>query len=283
MRVIFILLMLSLFAIACNKQTEGGNEVIVTVEDKVLTKNDLEAMMPPQVSKEDSIITAESFINHWIKDVLMYDIALSNMNKDKEGEINKLVENYRKSLVIYQYQEQLVNEKLSRDINREDMLIYYENNDEGLKLDRVLIKGVFLKVPLDAPQLKEVKDWYKSSSQASLENIEKYSIQNATVYEYFYDRWVDFYEIIDNLPTTYSDPEKTVRQSKQIEVEDSTFVYLVNIKEYLLPGSKAPFEYAEPTIREILINQKKIEYMKRVEEDIYSTALKKGQIKFNKE
>ena len=67
-------------------------------------------------------------------------------------------------------------------------------------MDKGLIKGLFLKIPVDAPGLTDVKKWYKSTDVASLEKIEKYSVQNATIYEYFYDKWVDFDEVMDNIP-----------------------------------------------------------------------------------
>ena len=57
-----------------------------------------------------------------------------------------------------------------------------------------------MKIPVDAPGLTDVKKWYKSTDVASLEKIEKYSVQNATIYEYFYDKWVDFDEVMDNIP-----------------------------------------------------------------------------------
>jgi hypothetical protein len=58
---------------------------------------------------------------------------------------------------------------------------------QNLFLIKTLYKGLFLKVPADAPNLSEVKTWYKSGNVASLEKIEKYSIQNAAIYEYFFD------------------------------------------------------------------------------------------------
>ncbi len=279
MRFIFPLVILSLLLVACNTRTDQrGKQVIATVGNSSLTIGELEAGIPQEISPEDSIILADKIIRQWIKDNLLYDLAKKNIS-DLE-EINLLVENYRKSLMVFHYQEQLVNEKLSRDISDEEMLAYFDNNKGGFKLEHTLIKGLYLKVPLDAPQINDIRSWCKSGSKATLDKIEKYSVQNAVVYDYFYDRWVDFNDMMDNLPVHYNDPDATVKNNRYIELQDSSYYYFLNIKEYLPEGSDAPFEHAKPTVKEVLINQKKMGFLKELEDDLYDKAVEKGQVKF---
>ena len=115
---------------------------------------------------------------------------------------------------------------------------------------------------------------------ASLEKIEKYSIQNAAIYEYFFDKWVDFDEIRNNIPNQISNPESFLRTNKTLEVTDSSYCYLLNIREVRLKGQVEPFEYAEPRIREILINQRKLDFIKEFEEELYNDALDGGDVIF---
>ena len=76
----------------------------------------------------------------------MYDVALRNLGDEKE-EVDKLVEEYRRSLVRYRYQERLVEEKLKTDIRESDKLNYYEENQKKFILDKGLIKGIILENP----------------------------------------------------------------------------------------------------------------------------------------
>ena len=46
-------------------------------------------------------------------------------------------------------------------------------------MESPLIKGLFIKVPLTAPQLNNVRRWYKTEKQDAVESLEKYSLQNA--------------------------------------------------------------------------------------------------------
>jgi len=282
MRYIFPLLILSLFAVTCQKKVDGTNEdVIVRVGNKSLSKSELEKNISKGLSTEDSMVLAEKFVRLWIKDNLLYDIAVKNLG-DRE-EIKQLVENYRRSLIIYQYQEQLINEKLSKEIGETEMKQYYQEYSDKFVLDKTLIKGLFLKIPVEAPQIDEVRKWYKSSTQASLGNIEKYSVQNAAIYDYFYDKWVDFNELLENMPIPQVNHTVVIKNNKNIELQDSSYYYFLHIEDFLLPGDNAPFEYAQSTIKELLMNRRRMEFLRRIEDDLYNSALNKGQIQYYNE
>ena len=160
------------------------------------------------------------------------------------------------------------------------MLSYYEENQKKFVLDKALVKGLFLKIPVDAPGLVDVKGWYRSTSEASLEKIEKYSVQNASIYDYFYDKWVDFDQVMDNIPVHVSNANDFLRANKFVEVLDSTYCYLLNIKEYLPAGSVAPYDYASAQIVEMLTNRRKVEFLKKFEEELYNDAVRSGDVKF---
>ena len=279
-RVYFILLTLSVSLFACKKAIQTDEpDALVKVNDRILTRNEVESLIPKGTTSADSLLLAESYIKKWVKDELVLKIAQRNLGSDKET-IDKLVGAYRRSLLRYRYQEKLIQEKLSDEIQESDVLTYYDTNKEKFVLDKNLIKGLFLKVPADAPNLSEVKTWYKSGNVASLEKIEKYSIQNAAIYEYFFDKWVDFDEIRNNIPNQISNPESFLRTNKTLEVTDSSFCYFLNIRQVLLKGQVEPFEYAEPRIREILINQRKLDFIKEFEEELYNDALDGGDVIF---
>ena len=279
-RVYFILLTLSVSLFACKKAIQTDEpDALVKVNDRILTRNEVESLIPKGTTSADSLLLAESYIKKWVKDELVLKIAQRNLGSDKET-IDKLVDAYRRSLLRYRYQEKLIQEKLSDEIQESDVLTYYDTNKEKFVLDKNLIKGLFLKVPADAPNLSEVKTWYKSGNVASLEKIEKYSIQNAAIYEYFFDKWVDFDEIRNNIPNQISNPESFLRTNKTLEVTDSSYCYLLNIRQVLLKGQVEPFEYAEPRIREILINQRKLDFVKEFEEELYNDALDGGDVIF---
>jgi hypothetical protein len=281
MRLISSLIIVSLFAVACSKQSGKTITYIVKVNNDVLTKEDLNANIPLGLSLEDSTITSEHFIRMWINNKLMYDLASQKIADKKD--IEQLVDNYRQSLTVYQYKEQLVSEKLSKEIDNQALLKYYEANKDKFKIDKTLIKGLFLKIPINAPQIDKVSNWYKSLTPANVTNIENYCVRNAAEYGYFVDDWVDFNEVTEEWPENYKNESDVVRVNKYFEQKGSKFYYFLHVTSYSLPGDNAPFEYAKPTIKEILINQQKIDFLNKIEEDLYRKALDNGQITFYNE
>ena len=87
-------------------------------------------------------------------------------------------------------------------------------------------------------------------------------MQNAVAYEYFYDKWVDLDDIMDNIPSDMTNREQFLKTNKNLEAKDSSFVYLLNIKEYKLANTEAPYEYVKTHLKEIFIEQRKTDFLK---------------------
>jgi hypothetical protein len=282
MKYFFSIIIVSLLIVACNNNLNiKDTNALVKVGNKTLYRNVVDDNIPAGLSQEDSIIAAEYFIRSWVKENLLYGLALKNIN-DKEN-VERLVENYRKSLLIYQYEEQLVNERLSKEIDEQSLYDYYNRNKDKLKLERPLVKGLFLKVPATASQLNEIRIWYKSTTPDSREKLEKNSLNNAAIFDYFVEKWVDFSDLMDNFPTEILNKEDLTVKKKTIEKKTDGYFYFLNITDYLLQGDNAPYEYVSVTIREIIINQRRIEFLKKAEEELYKRALDKGEIQFYNE
>jgi hypothetical protein len=241
---------------------------------------EVKSMIPSGISSADSLIHAENYIKKWIIDKLTDVAAYKNIGDDR-AEVDRLVNEYRRSLIRYRYQERLVKDKVSANIGEYDKLRYYEENKEQFTLSENLIKGLFLKVPVNAPKLDEVRKWYRAGNEDALEKIEKYSLQNAVTFDYFNDRWVRFEDYAVKMPQRFTDPARFLRINDHIEVSDSVFHYFLNISDKLLVGNIAPFDYVEPQIKNMLINRRKIDFLNKFGEELYKDAVKNGTVKFN--
>lgn len=255
-------------------------DVLVRVKDRVLGREEIQRQIPRNLSSADSLLMAESLAKKWVKDALVYEVALRNLEREERAEVDRLVEEYRHSLIRYRYEEQLVRERLSSDFQESDKLRFYEENQSKFVLDKALIKGLFLKVPADAPGLADMKKWYRSTSESAVEKIEKYSVQNAVIYDYFYDKWVDFDQVMDNIPMRVTDANAFLKANRYVEMCDSTYCYLLNISDYLPIGRVAPYDYAGPQIIEMLTNQRKVQFLKDFEDELYNDAVKHGDVEF---
>jgi len=275
----FILIAITTLSACRPAKTLNEDVVLVQVHGNMLNRSEVEKIIPKSISSSDSLLIAENFIQKWIKDILLLEVAQRYLGKEK-SDINRLVEDYRSSLLRYRYQEYLIRSRLTAEIREDEKMAYYNENTIKFLLDKNLIKGLFLKIPAEAPGLSDVKKWYRSQDADAIENIEKYSIQNASVYDYFYDHWVDFDEILDKMPIHISNKSHYLQTNPAVELSDSAFCYFLNISEYLLSGNIAPYEYADAQIQELMINNRKMDFLKTFEAELYQDAIRKGEVIF---
>lgn len=279
MRTTCLGLFIILICAACGEQHDHkGRTPMVELEGNFLYLEDLQAVLPDGLSKDDSLLFAEHYIRNWVEDVLLYDKAQSNI--PNSGEINRLVENYRKALIMHTYQQALIQQQLSEDISEEELVDYYNKNQALFKVERPLMKGLFIKVPLKAPQLSSVRRWYRMENREAVEHLEKYSLQNAVKYEYFYDKWVPVSEVLDMLPLQVSNADDYFGKNRYVELNDTAFHYFLNVSDYRPMGEQEPYEAARPQVKDMLLNMKQVEFMEQVKNDLYQHAVKRNQIKY---
>ena len=93
-------LLIFLLCAACSEQHDHkGRTPLVELDGNFLYREDLQSVLPAGLSKDDSLLFAEHYIRNWVEDILLYDKAQSNIPNN--GEIDKLVENYRKALIMH--------------------------------------------------------------------------------------------------------------------------------------------------------------------------------------
>ena len=271
-----VILVIAAVMTGCGQEhNHKGKTPLVEVSGEFLYKEDLQAALPLNISKDDSVLFAEHYIRNWIEDALLFDKAEGNIpDNDK---ISKLVENYRRALIMHTYQEELVNQKLANDISEEEINAYYEKNKELFRLDNPLVKGLFIKVPLSSPDLGNVRVWYRKNNQDVIEKLEKYSLRNAVSYDYFYDRWTSVPDVAAKIPLKVLDTDANyLDKNRNVEVKD--FCYFLHIEDFLGKDKQKPLDFARDEIKEILINLKRVEFINKVKEDLYQRASDRNKI-----
>ena len=68
-----------------------------------------------------------------------------------------------------------------------------------------------------------------------------------------------------------------LKSSQFFEMEDSTGVYLTKVVEVLNPNEIAPLSYIEPTIRQVLLNRRKMQYLRSLETDLMDEAIRQKE------
>ena len=267
--------MLSL-GLSCTKlETRTREESLARVAEKNLYPSDIRDIFPSNVSPEDSIMIQQNYVDKWVKKQLILQKAELNLTEEQK-DVRQQIEEYRSSLLIYKYEQSLILQKLDTLISDDEIETYYQENPANFNLDRHIVKALFIKLPMNAPDLWRVRQMYRSEKEEDFKELESYCYQYGVKYDYFDDNWIPFTTITRALPNEIRNPESYLRWNRYIEQQDSAFRYMVNLREYSLAGTVAPLPYVEQKIRSIILNMRKVKFIRDLENNIYKDALNKG-------
>ena len=253
-----------------------GKTPLVELNGSVLYEEDLLQVLPLGISGQDSIEFSEKYIRNWVEDVMFYQNAERNIPDTRD--IDRLVDNYRRSLIEHEYQRRLLEQKFSAEITEGEIQDFYNDNSGMFLLNESLVKGLFIKIPAKAPELARIRALFTQTDDESFEEIEKYCIRNSARCEFFYDNWRNLAEIEVLMPQSDTPLESLIEKQKSFEMKDEENIYLLNVSEYIGKGGTEPLEYARGKVRMLLINNNEVAYMKKIREELYQSAIDKGLI-----
>ncbi len=278
--ILSLLVVVTALLLTCDRAKEElTSKAVVKVGSEVLTESDLKEVLPPDVNDEDSAALADEYINRWVRNKLFLRQAESNLTEE-EKDVSQMLDEYRTSLLVNKYQQKMLEQKYSPLLKNEEIQQYYEQMQDNFTLQENIIKGLIMKVPLDAPGQNEVRRWCRSASSESLVQLENYSLQNARMYNVFLDTWVPFQRINANLPDPVRNEERFLKYNRYYETTDDQYRYFLLVTDSQFIGSIAPLAYVEERIKAILMNKKRGEFIKDLEKQLYEEALQQKNINF---
>ena len=144
-------------------------------------------------------------------------------------------------------------------------------------LNQDVIKGTYIKIPLTAPRVDELRRWSWNSRQEDLDKMEKYCLNYADKYSDFNDTWVYFTSIKVQLPMKISQPSRYLRYNKNIETTDSQYRYFLHVTDHVTEGEAAPIELVSDDIISIILNKRKMEFIQDLEQRVYNDGVNRNQ------
>lgn len=272
----FIFPILTIIAGCRDKEAETVADTLVSVGNEYLTANDLRAALPSGLNVDDSTTFAKAYIRNWIDTRLIERIAATEVDME---EIERLTREYRDELIMSQYRRAMARQAQEGEFSEDSLRAYYDTHTADFKLERPMVKGVYLKVAEDAPKLAQIRRLYRSEKPADIDKLEKAAVSSAIHYDYFRDTWIDWEQIENRIPIEFGRNAAAETASKHyLETEAQGFIYLLSVSDYLPAGSVMPYEAARPLVRDRLLNIRRRAYDIRLLNDLYQRALDDGTL-----
>ena len=272
----------SVLLVSCNYfKTETKKNAIARVNNTYLYEEDIEKLITENTSSENSNLIVNNYINRWATQQLLIDQAKINLTADKLGQFDKLVQEYKNDLLTEAYKNAIVSKELDSVITGQEYNDYYEANKENFKLRDLLVKMRYVQLPVDYDGLAAVReklDRYNQKDRASLKS-QNYQFISSNFNDSI---WIKKEVLLRTLPVLMGNNEQVLKKSNFSQLQDSLGVYLVKIENVLNPNDTAPLSYVKPTLKQIILNKRKLELIKKLETDITKDAIETNNFEIYK-
>ncbi len=268
MRVVFLILFLALL-VGCKKEIAVENAV-ARINNKYMSIEEFRASLPSNYTKEDSLQLRSSIINNWATNELLLDKAKLNVGEE-QNEIEKLVDNYRKELLIERYKEALLNKLLDTVVTESDLDTFYLANKDIYRLSEDLVRLKFIMFDKNLKNADEFEKLFKSDSKEDLAelNDRKLELKSFNLNDSI---WVSYKLVSERLP--FLEGIDKLKKDTFLKKEDSLGVYLVALKDILYINETAPRSYVEPTVKKMILHKRKLDLFRDIEKSLLSEAVK---------
>lgn len=247
-------------------------DALARVYDNYIYYEDIKGIIPENSSKKDSAQILKNYIDNWVIRQLLLRKAELNL-PDEELDVNRELEMYRSSLLIYKYEQELIKQKLDTAVSDQQVREYYEENKLNFILRENIVKFLYVKINDSVADRDELRRLIRSDDNLMLKELETICYNHAEKYDYCDSEWFSLSFILNQADFKIKDEEKILRQNRILELKDRGFLYFVKIFDYKQIGDFAPMNYVRNDIIEIIINKRRIRFFDKLESDIYQSAL----------
>lgn len=257
------------------EEGEPARNPVARVGNSYLFQDELIGIAPTDVTSEDSVARVTAYVNSWIRKQLVINEAMKNIDIN-EVEVERKVLDYRYSLIGYEYQNYYIKQNLNDSVSDQEIEAYYKERLDNFMLKQNIIKGVYIKVPKSAPRTNKVKDLMYSKRAKDSEELKSYCISFSAAYHLGDSSWIEFDKLVVNSPLSEI-PNKIqfLRSHHYYETTDNEFLYYLKIDAYKISDNVSPLEFVKQDIKNIILNKRKVELARKLEDDVYENAAKR--------
>lgn len=260
---------------SCNYfKPEQKPESIARVGKSYLYKSDIATLVPAGTSKEDSVLMVRDFVNRWASQKLLIEAAERNLSDKKKREYNTLIKQYKIDLYTKAYIEEVVKNTVDTLVTQQELKKYYDENKENFKTNGTLVRLRFINLAKDNPRFTTIRSKFFDYNKKDKKFWDTYALQfksfalNDSV-------WVDMSQVYVKLPVINPDNrDEFIRPGRKAEIQSNEDVYLIKITNVIDKNQISPFEYIKPTLKEVILNKRKLELIKKFEKEITDDAIK---------
>ena len=270
---LFSLCFLLIFGCDLTLKPSGQNS-IARVNSSFLSFDDIDAALFEGLSQQDSLIQIQNVIYNWATEQLLQDGARINLEATQQSKFEILVQQYKSDLYTSAYLEALVKQNLDTIITNQELEEVYNQNKELFVLKEDLIKLRYINHDKNLPNSNDIKRRFRRYNAEDRTVLDTISLQ----FNSFFlndSVWIKSSQVVSKIkPLKKGFNKVLLKKINFIQLKDSLGLYLMEVKDLLEIGSQAPMAYALPTLKQIIINKRKLKLVNQLKSEIVDDAIK---------
>ena len=269
-----IYLIILLLICSCDLPTNEESNAVARVGEDFLFVSEIEDQIGPNGS--DSIQITRKTINEWAEELLYLKKAEINLSSREKKGLEELVSTYRNDLYVKTYKDKAIQSQLDSIVEKEEIESYFEQNKLNFKTNKDLLRGRYVRVRNENYNLRSIRKSIRRFNEDDKVFLDSIALQ-FTTYSLNDSIWVQASQFFNRLPSISERRYKNfLKNDTFFELQDSLEVYLVVVEEVVLRNDLAPLDYVAPTLKEILINKRKLELMRQLDREIIEEGLRQN-------
>ena len=269
-----IVLVLCMMLTACSQKKA---EPIARAYNTYLYAEDIKELVNPGVTGKDSLNIVNAYIENWQRQQALLHSANKQIQQNP-GRFHAQIEEYKNALIIHEFEESLLKEKLDTLITEQEIEQYYEQNKNIFILKRPIFKVSYIQIPEDAPELDRVKRWFLSGNFADQALLQQYCESYSPNFSLNDTAWYYLEELSKKMPIEQIDENNYKNYGRIFEINEKSQLYLIILRDSKLRNNTSPLDMERNTIRNLLINQRKVDLLKNEENLIIEKARQNNNI-----
>jgi len=250
---------------------------VARVYDNYLYPEQMKDVFPEKISIEDSITLADNYIKSWVTQELLLKKAELNLSDEKK-DVQKQLEDYRNSLILFLYQEELVKQRLDTEVSKAEIEKYYEENKQNFELKENILRAVYVKLDKQNKSVNKIKKWLNDTDADSKAKLNEYCSTQALQFSLDEHNWKTPENFAKETGIEQHKIEQLARYSSTYELDENNGYYIIKTLEYQLKDDISPLEFEEQSIRNIILNKRKLKLIEQLEKDVYKEAAAKNNV-----
>ncbi|MCM1041775.1 MAG: hypothetical protein NC396_05025 [Bacteroides sp.] len=271
----------AVLAASCQFRKGVPFDAVARVGNEYLTAVELNRMMPEGILPTDSADVAQKKVSAWVARQVLLEKARLNLD-ELEADIEEQISQYRESLLIFLYENKITQQLLDTVVSDKEIEDYYKANQSQFVLKSNIVRTRFVKVSKTAKESQHIKRelFAVPFEESNLHTLAELCRNSADNYYLDDERWIFFNDLLREVPIQTYNQESFLRNNRNIEVNTGDYWYYVTIVDFKVRDMISPISFEKDRIRAIILNQRKREVQRVMEEDLLEKALRSGQIEY---